>query len=1653
MNPNISKSIAIARRVLPTVVSLLLLLLILLHLPVVQQWGKDQAVTYLQKKIKTPVKIQSISFGLFKPLQFEGVYLEDQKKDTLLAAQKIEIDYGLSDLFRNQLTLNTISLKGITIKIDRSAQGKFNFDYLIEAFTNKEESDTTSSAMPIVLRSIELDQIKLTYQDRQNPLKVQLLLKKGSTQFKTFDLENQKMSIPSITINGLTTSILQNNIPKSKSIATNAVVNPTPSSSTSTWKIQLGQVDLKRFQADYEEQSQKIKTQWSFRKWLTVFELLDLTNQLVVIQKMEFENLRGSVTKSKNTLKIQPIAGQPTTSTSKGWEVKLNTLNVPELFFQWDDQNYPNLKKGLDYNHIQLNNAKIILSNLHYRPESLTAIIRDCGFREKSGLKLQKASAELFYGSRNSYVKNLLIETPFTKIKQQLELGYSSSNSLIKHPEVTKIKAKTNESSIGFNDVLLLAPQLSETPPFKDNPKGKLEFQSTIEGSLNDLVFQQVRLSGIGKTRLQASGRLIGLPKTNSMRFDWTINELQTTSQDITELAPKGIVPNSIQLPKLMTVKGQLAGTLQQIKTDLTLNSSFGKAKMKGTLDQSKKNNPEYQMQAELFQFDIGKFLKNKSLGKIATKAQIKGRGFDPKTAKISGSGSLEQFPFNGYNYKNSQWSAMSQNGQIEAYLESKDPNFNFQLSASGNIQSKTPNGKAQLKIANIDLEKLKWYTDPLQIKGNIFMDFQALDIDKPNGRLWTEDLEMTNEKGLFPIDPIQVITKSSIDSTQLLLNSSIVEASLKGNFQWSQLPLALKHTLANYYQATPYLRRTKIQPQEFTLKVSTKESPLFTQILPELKEVQPIVLEGKYNSVSDDIQINAFVPKIVYGSQTLTNASLALNKKDKDLHYQLEIDDIQNPQMQLPYTLLSGKIANNQIDYDLLIKDQKDVERYHLAGIALADKRNTIIHLLPEAFRLNYDQWKLPEDNRITLSSKGITISQFKIEHEGSSVSIQSETLQPNAPIAIAFENFAINTLTDLVEKDDWKMGGTLNGPILLKNWTTTPLFTSDIRIDNFSFQNELLGDCSMKVANNQKEDYEVQLGLIGDNADVQLQGIYAPVRNELDMLMDINKLNMKSIQAFTLGQLTESSGFLTGHYTIAGKASFPIVTGRMKFNDVGFKVKFLNAKFQSINDAIAFEDRKIIFDNFTIKDEKSNNLIVDGPIDMNNWNKIGFDLTIDAQNFKAVNATAKDNELFYGELYLDNKLNIKGSSKSPKISGAVKVNKDTRFTIVVPQSDPSIADREGIVEFIDPNQANVSTTVISTEQLNQSEVTGVNASVDIAIDKEAELTLIIDKATGDFVKAKGTANLNGGIDDSGKTTLTGKYELEEGVYEMTFSGIKRKFDIKKGSYILWKGEPMSADINITAIYNVTTAPIDLVENQIRSSSEAERNTFKEKIPFETQLNITGELLKPEISFDIELPDNNSVSSKIINTTKARLDQLREDPNEMNKQVFSLLVLGNFMGENPLSSESGISASSMAKNSASKILSNQLNSLAGDLIKGIDLNFNLQNTEDYSTGKKEEKTDLNIGISKKLFNDRLKVTVGSSFGLEGNMQANERASNIAGDVSIDYQITKDGRYKVRGYRVNKYQVALQGEVVETGVSFIITMDYNRFKELFSKSK
>ena len=292
----------------------------------------------------------------------------------------------------------------------------------------------------------------------------------------------------------------------------------------------------------------------------------------------------------------------------------------------------------------------------------------------------------------------------------------------------------------------------------------------------------------------------------------------------------------------------------------------------------------------------------------------------------------------------------------------------------------------------------------------------------------------------------------------------------------------------------------------------------------------------------------------------------------------------------------------------------------------------------------------------------------------------------------------------------------------------------------------------------------------------------------------------------------IKDTEGYISGNLNLNGTIDKPSILGKVQFNEVGLTVAKTGSNFRKINDAIDFTSQGIELNKFKINDVDGNTLTLNGKVATETYRDFAFDLTANARDFKVVNSEKANDALMYGVLAVNANLNIKGDLDLPVVDGTLKVTDKTNFTFVLPQSSPSLQEREGIVEFIDQDQVTLQET-IKTEQLtSDTKIKGYDVNVNIEIDKDAKTSIIIDKVNGDFVEIQGEAQLTGGMDPSGKTTLVGVYEVESGSYEMTVSVLKRKFDIEKGSTITWTGEPSTALLNITAVYKTETAPIDLV-------------------------------------------------------------------------------------------------------------------------------------------------------------------------------------------------------------------------------------------------
>tara|TARA_R110000850_G_scaffold115256_5_gene230659 strand:+ start:29849 stop:34816 length:4968 start_codon:yes stop_codon:yes gene_type:complete len=1627
-------------------IALFLLIVIALQIPFVQNFVKDKAVNYIENKIKTKVEIGTIEIGLPKKIILNDVYFEDQFNDTLLAGKTLKIDINLFQLLNNKVEINSIYLEKITANIRVNKDSIYNFDYIIKAFETPNQPKTDEKGMEISIKKINLNKIKFSYKDAVAKNNVDLYINHFDTDIKKFDLQKLTFDVPEINMKGLKLKLNQDLVEATKKVGKKI----EEEAETTILKLNLKDINLEKIDVTYKDAITNLDTKIQVENLNTKVKTIDLEKQIIALKSIELNKTNGQLTLTKS---VKTAKEAVENSSNLAWKIDVEDVSITDLNFEFDNNNELKTQKGIDFNHLKLNDLNFKGKSFSVDNDAYSGTINSFTFNEKSGFQLDELATEFDYNSKGASLKNLSLKTPQTTLQNNILVTYPSIESLTNNLENLTLDADLKDSKLGFKDVLLLVPELNSNDIFRNNPNAIVSFNANIKGKLDNLIIDRFNASGIGKTKVDINGTIKGLPNIDTSFFDLTILNFESTSKDIYSFTPKNTIPNNIQLPEKFNFKGNFKGSINVFETNLDLKSSLGNAIVEATFDQSRKNDEKYIADASVKNFDLGKFIKNKQFGKVTANATINGRSFDPSTATAKLTSKIVKARFNEYNYNNININGTIDNGLFVANASSTDPNLNFVLDAKGSSNSEKPTVDLKLNIELVDLNKLNLHAGPLKMRGNITANFDDLNPDNLNGIINANNFIVALEKEQFPLDTISIRAISNLEKDSIILKSQFANGLISGNYKLSTIADQLTNSISKYYKLDKkYVPNKENQNLDFEFVI--KDNQITKKIIPELTELSEITLNGSYNSINDSIVINASIPRLNYANNEVSNGVLKVNTQEKTLLYDASLGLIKIADFEIPKTTLIGKIEDSTVDYALNIKDAESKDKYIISGIYKDSLGSSIISLNPEKLLLNYEDWKIDDGNIIKIEKNGILVSDFKIQNNQQLFSLQSESNVATSPIVAKFEDFELESLTSIA-KSNFEIGGSINGEATIKNVTTNLLFVADLDVENLKIKNDTVGNVNLKVDNKTANLYSANLTLSGFENQLNLKGNYNISNESIAFLVDIQKLQMKSLQPFTLDNLRESEGYLMGKLDINGNISNPNVLGNIKFNNVGFLVVPLNSKFNLINDNIAFNSNKIVFDNFKLKDENGNPLTIDGHINSQDYTNLGFNLNVVAKNFRAVNSKAKDNDLFYGELYLDNNLGIKGTLDSPIIDGTITINPDTKFTIVLPQSDPSIADREGIVEFIDQDQPVLITIKDPTKQISQTEVKGIDASVNIAIDKKAEISIIIDEANGDYLKLQGEAELTGGIDPSGKTTLTGKYEFTGGAYEMNFNLIKRRFDIKPGSYILWTGEPTTANVDITAIYKVDASPLDLVDDQLSGITDETRNTYKQRITFETELKMKGELLQPEISFDIVLPEgNNSVSTEIINTTQTKLEQIRRDEDALNKQVFALLLLNRFIGENPFQSETGgLSGSFIAKQSASKILSQQLNNLAGDLIKGFELNFDLESSEDYTSGQKEERTDLNIGLSKQLLNDRLKVTVGSSFGIDGAQQENEQATTIAGDVTVDYLITKDGRYKVRAYRKNNYQVALQGQVIETGVAFIITMNYNKFRELFGKKR
>ncbi|MEJ7766787.1 MAG: translocation/assembly module TamB domain-containing protein [Chitinophagaceae bacterium] len=1649
------------------IILLLVTLLILIQTPPVQSFVVKKATAYLEKKLKTKVEIGRLFIGFPKNIVIENIYLEDRQKDTLLSGGRIKVDISMLKLLDNEIQVNDVRLERVTAKVTRVLPDTvYNFQFIIDAFgsdTVKVEKKSDSSTLSIDIKHVQLDKIRLVYKDAITGSNVNVWLQHFETNIDKIDLNRQRFDVPVTTVRGLKAIVYQS---KPLLKAESMTVEKKDAQEPSAMQLNIRKIFLSDIDLDYRNDVSAMYTSLNLGNLELNVNKLDLFNRLIDLKSLQLDKTVASIRLGKKEAAkevVKQVNQELEAQSEIPWRVMVGSIRFNENNIQFDNDNKPRLAEGMDYAHIKAEDLTLHIDKLLYSKDSIAGTISKGQMKEQSGFQLNRLQTNFLYASNEAYFRDLILQTPGTQLQKTIVVRYPSLESLKTNLGALQMDIDLSNSKIQVKDILTFVPTLKTQPAFA-NPSNTLRLNGRVKGSLSRLQIETLQLQAFQDTRVNVRGTILGLPDIKKAGANLVITELSTSKRDIVMLAPEGSLPASITLPEKIKITGRITGGLNSINPDLLLNTSLGSIKIRGGIKQpSDAKASRYDLVIETNKLDLGTLMQNReNLGNLSARLTIKGKGYDPKMADASVNGTIQSVVLKKYNYKNLGLVASIANQQLQVKTNIHDPNIDFTLDASGNLGGKYPSIALNATIDSIKTLALHLTTDTIIYRGIITGDFPVADADHLAGNLLiTKSLLVKNDQRL-ELDTLQLSAGSNDSGQFLALSADAINIRLQGTYRLTQMGDIFQQAIDPYYTVSVPGKALKTDPYDFSFSGSVINKPILKTFLPDLTRLDDVSFNGRFSNINGwNLALKA--PFILYADNRIEKLQLQAGTRDNAIKGLITVQEVASGKsIALFGTSLNVSVADNLIDFDLNIKDKLAKDKYRFGALFRQPQPGDYLFAIkPQQLLLNYDPWVVPGDNQIAILKSDINARNFVITRNNQQLSINSTSQQANAPMEVRFGNFKVSTLANFVVSDSLPVEGTLNGLVTLNNLTSQPTFTSDLTVSDVSFRKDTIGNINMLVNNTVQNTFAADIKISGHGNDVQLAGNYyvKPDNNSsFDMNLDIRQILLKSIQGATMGAINNASGMITGKFVVDGTVKAPAINGNLDFKKAAFNMAMLNSYFRIDDESITVKNDGIQFNTFTIKDTSNNTAILDGMVYYNpGFTDYRFDLSLKANNFRALNTTKKHSKVYYGQLFFDSNLRIRGTQIKPVVDGAITINDKTKLTVILPQKEPGLQAREGIVEFVDMDAIpNDSLFMAKYDSINQSDVMGLDIGININVDKLAEFNLVVDEGNGDFLKVRGEAALSGGIDPSGKITLAGSYNLEEGAYELSFNVLRRRFDIQKGSTIIWTGEPTKANVDITAVYVAKTAPLDLVQNQLEGAAENEKNYYRQKLPFEVNLNMKGELLKPVLTFDIILPQdqNFNLDRGKLTTIENKLAMIRQEPSEMNKQVFALLLLGRFITENPFaSSTGGFSAEGFARNSVSQLLTEQLNNLASDLVKGVDINFDVASTsEDYTSGQKANRTDLNVALSKRLLNDRLTVTIGSNFALEGAQPAQgakQKTNNLAGNVALDYKLSKDGRYSLRAYRKNEYEGVIEGNITETGVSFVLTVDYNRFSQIF----
>ena len=1653
-----------------SILMLLLLVIAAIQIPAVQEKITQKAVAFLEKKIGTRVELESLYISFPKNIVLEGLYLEDQSKDTLLYAGKLSLNTDLWALTKNEIQLNNVKLQNTTAYIKRAeGDSAFNYTYIMNAFAGDSTAvpDTLEQkGWNFSLETIGLENIKAHYYDLLTGNNLDVNMGVFELTMNKFDLQHYIFGIEEIKLENTTANLVQTKMPEV------TVEVAEESTDTMTLDLNFHEIALKNVRANYTQEATGQIMRLDLGESSVQANKIDLKNKIVDLNEILLKNTfisyhqlsakKHSNNSDKHSADKTPRnssssqasgvspTGQASPIQSAHWKIVLSKLDLSGNSIQYYDFNKPHARSAVDFDHLWITNLAAEARDLVMNGSDLRGDVKDFSFSEKSGFALKSFRSAIHVSEDSAFVNDFFLETGNSKIQLEAKAQYESFSQLANNYEHAYIRLDVNPSFIGIRDVLYFNPALLDSMPLKLPSNSKINLDAAINGSVNNLAIHHLVVKAFSDTYLKTNGRIVGLPDIEKMKVNVTVDKFFTTRNDVIAILPDTLLPDSIAPPDWVNLNGEFKGNMKVAEFRTELTSSIGSVDMNGNMNlDSTSASRGFTGNLAVNEFDLGALLMQpQTIGKLDLQASVNSQGLTKEEMNSTVEANVKRFEYQGYRYENFRVNGKVKNDLFQGWASLKDPNLDFNLKGDINFQKDVPHYDFTFNLLNADFKALHLSERPLKARLTLDVDMATADMRILNGTLGIRKVAIFNGDALYAVDSLLFASIDQEGRSEIKIDSDIMKGSFEGTINVFTLPAVIREYFNTYYSLHDSVEQSYEAPQRFTFDLQLKKTDLITDIIfPQLTSFVPGEIKGDFDSKAKRLNLKFDLSQIQYSKIGIKSFLFSTNSDSARLNYNVFIDKIYVDSLRIDGLEFNGTVSHDSIRTNIIILDSLNLYKYVIGGTFFSHEKEFELKLNPNQVRLNYENWNVPENNYIRFGGKKLVAKDITLTNGKQKIIFESKE-EAGSPLFIGFRELNLEYLSSMVAQKQ-TVTGTLHGDINIFPEKDNFQFTSDIRVTNFGIAQIEWGDLSLAVAQRTQNRFDVDFSLIGSKNDFRTKGYYlAAEKPDMNLNATIAKLDLSVLDPIASNQLKNLKGTLTGALNVSGNPKQLNIDGDITFKETKFFSNYLKSDFNIHDETISFDKKGISFDRFELVDVNNNIATLDGTVETTDYQDFTFRLNLITNQFRLLNTSAKDNDLFYGKIDINANARIRGTLEYPEVDMEVSLTDGNQFTYVVPQSEAAILEQQGIVKFVDKTfkgdpfmkkvQAELADTI-------KSSFVGVDLTAKIELSDKESFTIIIDPTTDDQLTVKGNTTLTLQMDRTGDMQLSGRYEISEGTYNLSFyKFVKREFSIEKGSTITWTGDPLNAAMDIRAIFKVETSPIDLLANQLQGMDRQESNKYKQRLPFFVYLNIGGQLLKPDITFKLEMPmeERNAFGGNVY----AKLQDVNTRPSDLNKQVFALLILKRFVADNPFESQGSGGFEGTARTSVSKILTEQLNRLSEN-VRGVELSFDLKSYEDYSSGNATGQTELQLGLSKRLMNDRLVVKLSGNVDIEGQ-NTNQEVTDYIGDLALEYLLTDDGRFRITGFRNSNYDM-IDGELTETGAGLIYIKDYNTLSELF----